>query len=88
MVESMNKGLKRKLIEDVDNFDVDELRFFLEDMLSDNVEDNIAMVAASKVPGYNPDWCNDDAFSSLQRKFAQCRNAYVSSLVDLLTVYR
>ena len=76
--ESFNKELK----EDV-NFDSLELYYFIEDAI-DAALDNIAIRAASEVPGYNADWCSEDSFSPAAKKFHQAESNLITAITDFL----
>lgn len=72
-----------RILEDANNFDEVELYYFIEDVL-DEALDNLAIRAASEVPGYDPDWTVSDTSDPRFKKFNQSLNNFISALYDFL----
>ena len=83
----MREYSKKDLHEDVENFNDDLLYSFIYDRLSDAL-DNIAIVAASEVSGYDADWCEEYGFSDSAANVSRALNKLTNAVVDLLVANR
>lgn len=83
-----SKGKKKRFHEDVEDFNYDLLYSFIYNRLSDAL-DNIAIVAASEVPGYDADWCEDTGdYSRLRSNLFNALTKLTNAVVELLIVNR
>lgn len=72
-----------KLREDVS--DVRTLvRFFLEDVLDNKFNDNLAYEVANNIPEYDVDWCVQDFDPEVMDQFSDIQDVYIEEVLDLL----
>ena len=64
-----------------------ELGNFVEDCLYDAL-DNMAMIAASQVEGYNADWCEQEGSGANSTSYRLAIQQLVSAVSDMLLAYQ
>lgn len=78
--------LSEKLFESSDSSLRDEVEFKIRDILTDKVEDNLAMTIASLLDDYDPSWAkvdwNDD--NILEKNLFVAKSRYIKALSDML----
>ena len=60
-----------------------QVREFVENRINDTL-DNLSQVVASKIPGYNSDWCDSDGRSAVANKLVQNIDSLVDAIVAVL----
>lgn len=60
-----------------------QVREFVENLINDTL-DNLSQVVASKIPGYNADWCDSDGRSAVANKLVQNIDSLVDAIVAVL----
>lgn len=85
LTESKEVVLKQHLTEGVDQVRA-RVREFLEDRLN-AATDNIAVEIASKVEGYDSDWCYDDAYGDVVNQLMKAELTYLNKLENCLFAY-
>ena len=66
---------------------VAEVRNLVSQYLMDDLfdwGDNLALKIHDAIPGYDPDWCNDDGQSKLADRSMMAEDEYVAAMLDLL----
>lgn len=83
-IQNKDKPLK----ESSNEFDVTDLRFYLEEKLTSEFEDALAEVVQHEFPSYKAEWCDDDGSSPESRRVDDARAEYIqATMVSLLKYY-
>ena len=61
----------------------EQVREFVDNLINDTL-DNLSQVVASKISGYNADWCDSDGQTAIANKLAQNIDSVVDAIVAVL----